>query len=99
MEEEPLMNLRPKTPEELLIWVELDKKELIEKTNNLQLIIKLLKEEISEFKTSMKQTELGGLILKNKGLKELLKLKELKIKHLEEENSMYLQKIIRLQKP
>lgn len=99
MEEEPLMNLRPKTPEELLIWVELDKKELIEKTNNLQVIIKLLKEEISEFKTSMKQTELGGLILKNKSLKELLKLKELKIKHLEEENSMYLQKIIRLQKP
>lgn len=99
MEEEPLMNLRPKTPEELLIWVELDKKELIEKTNNLQVIIKSLKEEISEFKVSMKQTELGALILKNKSLKEVLKLKELKIKHLEEENSMYLQKIIRLQKP
>jgi len=99
MEEEPLMNLRPKTPEELLIWVELDKKELIKKTNNLQIMIKSLKEEISEFKTSMKQTELGALILKNKSLKELLKLKELKIKNLEEENTMYLQKIIRLQKP
>ena len=99
MEDEPLMNLRPKTPEEKLIWVQLENKSLIEETKQLKFEIGVLKSEIVELKDSMKQEEKGALILKNKRLQEMIKDRENKIRDLKKENALFLQKIIKLQTP
>ena len=99
MEQEPLMNLRPKTPEEMVLWLEFEKKKLEESNRNLNIEIGMLQSEIDELKDLMKTEEKSALILKNKRLKEELKDKENRIKDLKKENELFLQKIIKLQTP
>lgn len=99
MEEEPLMNLRPKTPEERVLWLEFEKKELIQKNQKLNMEIGILESEIDELRDLMKTEEKGALIIKNRNLKELLIQKKERIKALEKENELFLQKIIKLQAP
>ena len=99
MEEEPLMNLRPKTPEERMLWLEFEKKELIQENQKLNMEIGILQSEIDEMKHLMKTEEKGALIVRNKNLKEVLVQKKERIKALEKENELFLQKIIKLQTP
>lgn len=97
--DEPLMNLRPKTSEEKILWLEFEKKKLEESNRNLNIEIGMLQSEIDELKHLMKTEEKSALILKNRQLKEELKSKEIKIKELKKENELFLQKIIKLQAP
>jgi hypothetical protein len=99
MEHEPLMNLRPKTPEEKLLWMELENKKLIAETKQLKVEIGILKSEAEEIKHLMKQEEKGALILKNKKLQIQIQDKENRIRDLKKENELFLQKIIKLQTP
>jgi hypothetical protein len=99
MEEEPLMNLRPKTPEERVLWLEFEKKELVQQNQKLNMEIGILQSEIDEMKHLMKTEEKGALIIRNRNLKELLIQKKERIKALEKENELFLQKIIKLQTP
>lgn len=99
MEHEPLMNLRPKTPEEKLLWMDLENKKLIAETKQLKVEIGILKSEAQEIKHLMKQEEKGALILKNKKLQIQIQDKENRIKDLKKENELFLQKIIKLQTP
>lgn len=97
--DEPLMNLRPKTPEEKVLWLEFEKKQLEESNSKLNIEIGILQSEIDELKHLMKTEEKSALILKNRQLKETLKDKENRIKDLKRENELYLQKVIKLQTP
>lgn len=99
MEEEPLMNLRPKTPEEMVLWLEFEIKELTAENQKLNMEIGILQSEIDEMKDLMKTEEKGALILRNKNLKSLLIQKKERIRALEKDNSLFLQKIIKLQTP
>lgn len=97
--EEPLMNLRPKTPEEKVLWLEFEKKQLEESNRNLNMEIGMLQSELDELKDLMKTEEKGALILKNKKLKAEILDKENRIKDLKKENELFLQKVIKLQTP
>lgn len=99
MEQEPLMNLRPKTPEERMLWLEFEKKQLEESNRALNMEIGMLQSEIDELKDLMKNEEKGALILKNKKLKTQLQDKENRVRDLKRENELFLQKIIKLQAP
>lgn len=97
--DDTLMNLRPKTPEEKVLWLEFEKKQLEESNRNLNMEIGMLQSEISEMKDLMKAEEKGALILKNRKLKVELIDKDNRIKDLKRENELFLQKIIKLQTP
>jgi hypothetical protein len=97
--EEPLMNLRPKTPEEMVVWLKFEKEELQKTVTKLNIEMGMLQSEIDELKDLMKIEEKGALILKNKRLKDELRDKENRIRDLKRENELFLQKIIKLQTP
>ena len=99
MEQEPLMNLRPKTPEEKLLWLEHEKKELQKDNQRLNMEIGMLQSEIDELKHLMKTEEKSALILKNKLYKSQIRDLENRVKDLKKENDSFLQKIIKLQTP
>lgn len=99
MEEEPLMNLRPKTPEEKVLWLEFEKKNLEEENRKLNIEIGMLQSEIDELKDLMKQEEKGALIIKNKTYKQQIRDLENRLKDLKRENAQYLDRIIKLQTP
>ena len=99
MEQEPLMNLRPRTPEEKVLWLEFEKKQLEESNRNLNMEIGMLQSEIDELKDLMKTEEKSALILKNRKLKAELLDKENRVRDLKRENELFLQKIIKLQAP
>lgn len=99
MEEEPLMNLRPKTPEEKILWLEFEKKQLEETNRKLNMEIGMYQSEIDELKDLMKSEEKGALIIKNKNYKQQIKDLENKVKDLKRENEKYLERIIKLQTP
>ena len=97
--DEPLMNLRPKTPEEKVLWLEFEKKQLEESNRKLNMELGMLQSEIDELKDLMKTEEKGALILKNKKLKAELLDKENRIKDLKRENALFLERVIKLQTP
>jgi hypothetical protein len=99
MENEPLMNLRPKTAEEKVLWLELEKKTLEETNYKLNIEIGILQSEVDELNHLMKTEEKGSLIIKNKTYKKQIKDLENKIKDLKRENERYLDRIIKLQTP
>lgn len=99
MEEEPLMNLRPKTPEEKILWLEYEKTQLEETNRKLNMEIGMLQSEIDELKDLMKSEEKGALIIKNKNYKQQIKDLENRVKDLKRENEKYLERIIKLQTP
>jgi predicted nuclease with TOPRIM domain len=93
------MNLRPKTPEEKVLWLEFEKSQLEESNRKLNMEIGMLQSEIDELKDLMKTEEKSALILKNRKLKEELRDKENRIRDLKKENELFLEKIIKLQTP
>lgn len=95
--EEPLMHLHPKTSAEKLLWERSKNEELLNQVKTLELEIGMLRSEIDELIDSMKSENVGALILKNNKLKETLKDLENKLRDLKRENSLYLEKIIKLQ--
>ncbi len=97
--DEPLMNLRPKTPEEMVVWLKFEKEELQKTVTKLNIEMGKLQSEIDELKDLMKIEEKGALILKNKRLKDEVRDKENRIRDLKRENELFLQKIIKLQTP
>ena len=97
--DEPLMNLRPKTPEESVLWLEFEKKQLEESNSKLNIEIGILQSELDELKHLMKTEEKSALILKNRKLKAELIDKENRIRDLKRENELFLQKVIKLQTP
>jgi len=97
--DEPLMNLRPKTPEEKVLWLEFEKKQLEESNRMLNMEIGMLQSEIDELRDLMKVEEKGALILKNKKLKAELLDKENRIRDLKRENALFLERVIKLQTP
>ena len=97
--DEPLMNLRPKTPEEKVLWLEFEKKQLEESNRKLNIEIGMLQSEIDELRDLMKVEEKGALILKNKKLKAELLDKENRIRDLKRENALFLERVIKLQTP
>jgi hypothetical protein len=99
MEEEPLMSFRPKTLEEKIVWLEYEKKKLVETNSLLNIELGIMQSEIDELKDLMKHEEKGVLILKNKRLTTQIKDMENRIKDLKKENELFLQKIIKLQTP
>jgi hypothetical protein len=99
MEQELLMNLRPKSPEEKILWLEFEKKELEKTNSDLNIKIGMYQSEIDELHYLMKTEEKSALILKNKKLKEELRNKEDQIRDLKKENELFLQKVIKLQTP
>lgn len=99
MEDEPLMNLRPKTPEEKVLWLELEKKNLEEENRKLNIEIGMLQSEIDELRDLMKTEEKGSLIIKNKKYKQQIKDLENRVKDLKKANEQYLDRIIKLQTP
>ena len=99
MEDEPLMNLRPKTPEEKVLWLEFEKKNLEEENRKLNIEIGMLQSEIDELRDLMKTEEKGSLIIKNKKYKQQIKDLENRVKDLKKANEQYLDRIIKLQTP
>ena len=97
--DEPLMNLRPKTPEEKVLWLEFEKKQLEESNYKLNIEIGMLQSEIDELRDLMKVEEKGALILKNKKLKAEILDKENRIRDLKRENALFLERVIKLQTP
>ena len=93
------MNLRPKTPEEKVLWLEFEKKQLEESNSILNMEIGMLQSEIDELKHLMKTEEKSALILKNKLYKSQIRDLENRVKDLKKENELFLQKIIKLQTP
>ena len=93
------MNFRPKTPEEKIVWLEYEKKKLVESNSLLNIELGIMQSEIDELKDLMKYQEKGVLILKNKRLATQIKDMENRIRDLKKENELFLQKIIKLQTP
>lgn len=65
-EDEPLININPKSCQEKLLWERLRTDELKKEVKSLRHEVGVLTSELQELKYSMKTEEVGALILKNK---------------------------------
>ena len=98
--EEPLMSLRGNaTPQEELLWLWNENKELKKEIQHLRIEVGKLNSELDEFKYEMKISQIGALLLKHKGNKSQIESLNLKLKEVKKENSAFLEKIIKLQRP
>jgi phosphate uptake regulator len=97
--EEPLMNLRPQSDTEKLLWERQKSTELTEELKIVKTDLGALQMELEELKHEMKTQELGALILKNKKLKQTLKDRENKIKDQNKEIEQLCDRIVKLQTP
>jgi regulator of replication initiation timing len=97
--EEPLMNLRPQTEAEKLLWERQKNVELTEELRIVKFNLGVLQTELEELKHEMKTEEVGALILKNKKLKQTLKDKEEQCKEQKKEIEQLFDRIVKLQTP
>lgn len=97
--EEPLMNLRPQTEAEKLLWERQKNVELTEELRIVKFNLGVLQTELEELKYEMKTEEVGALILKNKKLKQTLKDKEEQCKEQKKEIEQLFDRIVKLQTP
>ena len=97
--EEPLMNLRPHSEAEKLLWERQKNVELTEELRIVKFNLGVLQTELEELKHEMKTEEVGALILKNKKLKQTLIDKENKIKDQNKEIEQLFDRIVKLQTP
>ena len=97
--EEPLMNLRPQSDTEKLLWERQKSTELTEELKIVKTNLGALQMELEELKHEMKTQEIGTLILKNKKLKQTLKDRENKIKDQNKEIEQLFDRIVKLQTP
>ena len=96
-EEEPLMNLRPKTTYEKLLWEREITKQLKEELKQSEYEKGELQSELDELKHRMKKDQKGALILKNRKLEEAAKTKNQTIKKLKEDKEELILSVVRLQ--
>lgn len=97
--EEPLMNLRPKTDAEKLLWEREKNKQLEKELREAKLELGIVQSELEELKHTMKQSEVGALILKNKKLRATLHDKENAIRDQKREIETLFDRIVKLQTP
>ena len=97
--EEPLMNLRPQSDTEKLLWERHKNTELTEELKIVKINLGALQMELEELKHEIKTQELGALILKIKKLKQTLQDKENKIKDQNKEIEQLFDRIVKLQTP
>jgi chromosome segregation ATPase len=97
--EEPLMNLRPQSDTEKLLWERQKSTELTEELKIVKTDLGALQMELEELKHEMKTQQLGALILKIKKLKQTLKDRENKIKDQNKEIEQLFDRIVKLQTP
>lgn len=97
--EEPLMNLRPKTDAEKLLWEREKNKQLEKELKEAKLELGIVQSELEELKHTMKQSEVGALILKNKKLRATLHDKENAIRDQKREIETLFDRIVKLQTP
>lgn len=97
--EEPLMNLRPHSEAEKLLWERHKNMELTEELRIVKFNLGVLQTELEELKHEMKKEEVGALILKNKKLKQTLKDKEEQCKEQKKEIEQLFDRIVKLQTP
>ena len=97
--EEPLMNLRPQSEAEKLLWERQKNVELTEELRIVKFNLGVLQTELEELKHEMKTEEVGALILKNKKLKQTLKDKEEQCKEQKKEIEQLFDRIVKLQTP
>lgn len=97
--EEPLMNLRPQSEAEKLLWERQKNMELAEELRIVKFNLGVLQTELEELKHEMKKEEVGALILKNKKLKQTLKDKEEQCKEQKKEIEQLFDRIVKLQTP
>jgi hypothetical protein len=97
--EEPLMNLRPQSEAEKLLWERQKNMELTEELRIVKFNLGVLQTELEELKHEMKKEEVGALILKNKKLKQTLKDKEEQCKEQKKEIEQLFDRIVKLQTP
>ena len=97
--EEPLMNLRPQTEAEKLLWERQKNVELTEELRIVKFNLGVLQTELEELKHEKKTEEVGALILKNKKLKQTLKDKEEQCKEQKKEIEQLFDRIVKLQTP
>jgi hypothetical protein len=97
--DEPLMNLRPKSDAEKLLWEREKNSQLEKELKKIKLELGIVNSELEELKHTMKQSEVGALILKNKKLKATLQDKESKIKEQNKEIETLFDRIVKLQTP
>lgn len=97
--EEPLMNLRPQSDAEKLLWERHKNTELTEELRIVKFNLGVLQTELEELKHEMKKEEVGALILKNKKLKQTLKDKEEQCKEQKKEIEQLFDRIVKLQTP
>jgi regulator of replication initiation timing len=97
--EEPLMNLRPQSEAEKLLWERQKNMELTEELRIVKFNLGVLQTELEELKHEMKTEEVGALILKNKKLKQTLKDKEEQCKEQKKEIEQLFDRIVKLQTP
>jgi phosphate uptake regulator len=97
--EEPLMNLRPLSESEKLLWERQRSASLIEELKTVKFNLGVLQMELEELKHEMKTQEIGALIIKNKKLMQTLKDKEEQGKEQKKEIEQLFDRIIKLQTP
>jgi len=97
--EEPLMNLRPHSDTEKLLWERQKSTELTEELKIVKTNLGALQMELEELKHEMKTQQLGALILKIKKLKQTLQDRENKIKDQNKEIEQLFDRIVKLQTP
>ena len=97
--EEPLMNLRPQNDAEKLLWEREKTKHLEEELKATKLELGIVQSELEELKHTMKQSEVGALVLKNKTLKATLHDKDNTIRDQKREIDALFERIVKLQTP
>ena len=97
MERETLMNIRPTTIQEKLMWERLHNKSLLEENKSLKLEVGMLNADIEELKYEMKSNEVGSLILKAKHQTEEIKGLKAKLSKIKLENKKLLERLIQAQ--
>ena len=95
--DDTLIHLRPKTPEEKLVWAEVSINTLKRENSELKKEIGILHSEMTELKHDMKSDKYGALLLKHKNLKIQMIDKDNRIKDLKKTNDQLMDKVIRLQ--
>lgn len=95
--EEPLINLHPKTVHEKYLWEKLRTEELKKELKACKLELGMLKSEYDELLDTLKTSEVGALIIKNRNKSKQVNDLENRIKDLKKTNAALLQQTIKLQ--
>lgn len=94
---ETLINIRPKTAEEKLLFAELHIAELLEEKKRLSIENGYLQADLDEYKHQMKQEQLGALILKQQNQAKLINELRAKLRKVTLDNEKLITKVAQYQ--